>query len=88
MALAAVHSNVMVLLLLFYTPPIFVVFLCFAIIVTRKRERERACYVALIVFLMFATVSFLRLFLAVQWVSLQCVIVVFHDHTHLLFIII
>ena len=31
------------------------------------------------------TVSALRLFLTVQWVSLQCVIVVFRDHTHSLY---
>ena len=30
-------------------------------------------------------VSVLWLFLAVPWVSLQCVIVFFPDHTHLLF---
>ena len=31
------------------------------------------------------TVSVLWLFLSVLWVSLQCVIVVFPDHTHLRF---
>ena len=31
------------------------------------------------------TVSVLWLFLAVSWVSMQCVIVVFPDHTYLLF---
>ena len=31
------------------------------------------------------TVSVLWLFLTVPWVGLQCVIVVFPDHTHLLF---
>ena len=31
------------------------------------------------------TVTFLWLFLMVPWVGLQCVIVVFPDHTHLLF---
>ena len=31
------------------------------------------------------TVSVLWLFLMVPWVGLQCVIVVFPDHTHLLF---
>ena len=31
------------------------------------------------------TVSVLWLSLTVPWVGLQCVIVVFHDHTHLLF---
>ena len=32
------------------------------------------------------TVTCLRLFLAVPWVGLQCVIVVFPDHTHLHFV--
>ena len=34
---------------------------------------------------MYMTVSALWLFLTVLWVMLQCVIVVFTDHTHLLF---
>ena len=32
------------------------------------------------------TINVMWLFLAVPWVGLQCVIVVFPDHTHLLFI--
>ena len=32
------------------------------------------------------TVSVLRLFLAVPWIGLRCVIVVFPDHTHLPFL--
>ena len=32
------------------------------------------------------TVNVLCLFLTVKWVGLQCVIVVFPDHTHLLFV--
>ena len=31
------------------------------------------------------TINVLWLFLTVPWVGLQCVIVVVHDHTHLLF---
>ena len=38
----------------------------------------------LIVFLMSCDYKFLCLFLAVSWVALQCVIVVFPDHAHLL----
>ena len=54
----------------------------FAIIL--KRERK------LVVWLLFCyrclvTVNVLWLFLMVLWVGLQCVIVVFPDHTHLLF---
>ena len=34
-----------------------------------------------------ATINVLRLFLMVSWVFLQCVIVVFPDHTNLLFLL-
>ena len=88
MAQAAVRSKVVVLLLLIYFfiyLPLFVGFLClslfwygllcvlssFAIVLTRKREM-----VALL----------LWLFLTMPLVSLQCVIVVFPDHTHLLYL--
>ena len=48
-------------------------------------EEERAGFIALIV-LCLATVNVLWLFLTVPWVAgLQCVIVVFSYHTHLLF---
>ena len=46
-------------------------------------EEERAGCFALIV-LCLATVNVLWLFLTVSWVGLQCVSVVFPDHTHLL----
>ena len=54
----------------------------FAIILKRKRK-----LVALILlpYRCTITINVLRLFLKVPWVSLQCVIVVFPDHTHLLF---
>ena len=61
-------------------------FLCvyssFAIILTRKNE-----LVALLLsyFGCLVTVNVLWLFLTVPWVGLQCVIVVFPDHTHLLY---
>ena len=54
----------------------------FAIILKRKRDLvalllvSNGCLV---------TVYVLWLFLTVPWVGLQCVIVVFPDHTHLLF---
>ena len=56
----------------------------FAIILTGKRE--------LVVLLLFSfgclvTVNVLWLFLKVLWVGLQCVIVVFPDHTHILFVL-
>ena len=52
----------------------------FAIILTRKR----ACCFALSSSCL-VTVSVLWFFLIVPWVGLQCMIVVFPDHTHLLF---
>ena len=53
----------------------------FAIILTRKRELV-ALLLLPVRFLV--TVNVLRLFPTVPWVGLQCVIVVFPDHTHLL----
>ena len=54
----------------------------FAIILKRKRE-----LVSLLVlsYGCLVTVNVMWLFLTVPWVGLQCVIVVFRDHTHLLF---
>ena len=54
----------------------------FAIILTRKRE-----IVALLSFSLgrIVVVNVLWLFLKVPWVGLQCVIVVYPDHTDLLF---
>ena len=40
---------------------------------------------ALIVFLCFVTVNGWCIFLYIPWVCLQCVIVIFPDHTQLLF---
>ena len=54
----------------------------FAIILMGKRERE---VVALLSLFSCCLVMVVWLFLAVPWVSLQFVIVVFPDHTHLLF---
>ena len=56
---------------------LLIVLSSFAIILTRKRELVSA-------FIVFVTVNFLRLFLTVRWAGLQCVNVVFPDHTHLL----
>ena len=54
----------------------------FAIIL--KRERELVALL-LLSYGCLVTVNVLWLFLAVSWVGLHCVIVVFLDHTHLLF---
>ena len=53
----------------------------FAIILKRKRK----LVALLLAYRCIVTISALWLFLAVPWVGLQCVIVVFPDHTHLLF---
>ena len=54
----------------------------FANVLTRKRK-----LVALLLLShrCIVTISVLWLFLTVPWVGLQCVIVVFPEHTHLLF---
>ena len=54
----------------------------FAIILERKRELVA---LLLLSYGRLVTVNVLWLFLTVPWVGLQCVIVVFPDHTHLLF---
>ena len=53
----------------------------FIIILKRERELVALLYMPS---LCLVTVSVLWLFLKVSWVGLQCVIVVFPDHTHLL----
>ena len=47
-------------------------------------EKKNGCF-TLIAFQCHLTVSVLCLFLTVPWVGLQCVIVAFPGHTHLLF---
>ena len=54
----------------------------FAIILKRKRKLAG---LLLLSYRCLVTVNVLWLFLTVQWVGLQCVIVVLHDHTHLPF---
>ena len=95
-AQAAVRSKTVVLLLFIYCLmyfPLFVVVLCLylfcyallcvysssAIILKRKRK-----FLALLLlpFRCVVTINVLWLFLVVPWVSLQCVIVVFPDHSH------
>ena len=55
-----------------------------AIILKRKRKLVA---LLLLSYRCFVTINVLWLFLAVPWVGLQCVIVVFPDHTHLLFVV-
>ena len=85
-------SSVIVDLLFIVTPSVGVckcfMFCCtyiyvntsFAIILTGKRKQ-----VALLSLSSWCLVNVVWLFLAVRWISLQFVIVVFPDHTHLLF---
>ena len=54
----------------------------FAIILNRKRK---LVVLLLLSYRCIVTINVLWLFLAEQWVGLQCVIVVFPDHAHLLF---
>ena len=54
----------------------------FAIILKRKRSPVA---LLLLSYRCIVTLNVLWLFFTVPWVDLQCVIVVFPDHTHLLF---
>ena len=49
-----------------------------------KRKRKLVALL-LLSYRYIVTINVLWLFLTMPWVSLQCVIVVFPDHTHLLF---
>ena len=54
----------------------------------RDREMVQSCLLIALLVLFFwclVTVNVLWFFLTVLWVGLQCMIVVFPDHTHLLF---
>ena len=61
----------------------FMSFLVKEIILTRKKELVA---LLLLSFGCLVTVNVLWLFLKVPWVGLQFVIVVFADHTHLIFV--
>ena len=54
----------------------------FAIILKRK---IKLVALLLLSYRCIVTINAMWLFLAVPWVGLQCVIVIFPDHTHLLF---
>ena len=54
----------------------------FAIILKRKRKLVA---LLLLSYRFIDTINVLWLFLTVPWVGLQCVIVVFSDHTHLVY---
>ena len=54
----------------------------FAIILKRKRKLVA---LLLLYYRCIVTINVQWLFHAVQWIGLQCVIVIFPDHTHLLF---
>ena len=82
MAKAAVCSKAVVLLLLTCCLLLLYVLSSFAIILMGKRE-----LVALLSLSSRGLVIVVWLFLAVPWVCLQFVTVVFPDHTHLLFFI-
>ena len=94
----AVCSKAMVLLLLIYCLMYFPLFagvlclslFCYALLcghsgfaITLKRKRNLVTLLVLS-YRCIVTVNILWLFLTVSWVGLQCVIVVFPYHTHLL----
>ena len=60
------------------------VLLCVTLCCNHLEEEEKAGCFAIIV-LCIVTINVLGLFLMVPWVGPQCVIVVFPDHTYLLF---
>ena len=84
---AAVRSKVVVLL--FKVPPIVVGVLWslfwYALLHVLSSKQEIAGCSAFIFFWMSCYCKCFKLFLMVPWVDLQFVIVVFPDHTHLLF---
>ena len=51
----------------------------------RLEEEDKLFALPLLYYRCIVTINVLRLFLTVPWVGLHCVIVVFPDHTHLLF---
>ena len=63
------------------TTPLPCVHSSFAIILKKKRKLVA---LLLLSYRCIVTVNVLLLFLTVPWVGLQCVVVVFPDHTHLL----
>ena len=100
-AWAAARSRAAVLLLLIYCLMYFQLFVevlclplflfCYALLyvhssfaVILKRKRKLVAFL-LLSYICIVTINILWLFLTVSWVGLQCVIVVFPDHTHLVF---
>ena len=71
-----------VLCLILFCYALLCVHSSFAIILKRKRK---LIALLLLSYICIGTINVLWLFLAVLWVGLQCEIVVFSDHTHLLF---
>ena len=70
----------------------FCVCLCFAmhyfvsiLVLQTSEKEEKADCLLILPYRCIVIINVLWLFLTVLWVGLQCVIVVFPDHTHLLF---
>ena len=57
----------------------------FSCAINLKRKRNLIALL-LLSYRCVVTITVLSLFLTVPWVGMQCVIVVFPDHTHLLFV--
>ena len=61
-------------------------YVVFVLVCNHLEEEERELVALLLLsYGCLVTLNVLRLFLTVLWVGLQCVIVIFPDHTHLLF---
>ena len=99
MTQAAVRSKTVVLLLFIYCLMVFPLFLrvlclslfCYALLCVHSsfaiilKRKGKLVALLLLSYRCIVTINVLWLFLTVQWVGLQCVIVVFPDETHLLF---
>ena len=71
-----------VLCLSFFCYALLCVYSIFAIILKRRRKLVALLSLS---YRCIVTINILWLFLTVLWVGLQCAIMVFPDHTHLLF---
>ena len=76
------HCKLFVGVLCLYCYALLCVHSSFAIILRRKRKLVALLF---LFYRCIVTINVLWLFFTVPWVGLQCVIVVFPDHTHLLF---
>ena len=65
--------------------PLFVGVLCLSVFAVILKRKRKLVALLLLSYKCSVTTNGLWLFLTGPWVGLQCVIMVFPDHTHLLF---